>query len=169
MAHNSHMNNGSTALPASRSHSRLGRCRTHENCLLLGSSDFSLSLNIDCFVQKITTYRYGWERDRTAEMDRDTTGMHYCLDFAWIYYASGWNALTTGLSIESNALWRTAKPRRGHNCISSELCRKWPAPLKPRQHGALQILYCIVLYCIVFKVVRAFRFFPQNATATTKL
>ena len=30
-----------------------------------------------------------------------------------------------------------------HCCPRSSL-----APLKPRQHGALQILYCIVLYCI---------------------
>ena len=27
-------------------------------------------------------------------------------------------------------------------------CSCSPAPLKPRQHGALQILYCIVLYCM---------------------
>ena len=30
-----------------------------------------------------------------------------------------------------------------------------PAPLKPRRHGALQILYCIVLYCNVLRHVTA--------------
>ena len=48
-----------------------------------------------------------------------------------------------------------------YDMILSMICHRWPAlmglyplwqplsvPLKPRQHGALQILYCIVLYCI---------------------
>ena len=32
-----------------------------------------------------------------------------------------------------------------------------PASLKPRQYGALEILYCIVLYCMCFKEIQVSR------------
>jgi len=35
----------------------------------------------------------------------------------------------------------------GEKTVEINVLSVLPAPLKPRQHGALQILYCIVLYC----------------------
>ena len=46
------------------------------------------------------------------------------------------------------SLWVKKKFKIGEYLAELQ-ARAWLAPLKPRQQGALQILYCIVLYCLM--------------------
>ena len=63
---------------------------------------------------------------------------------------SVWNSLPVSVqNCDTLTLFKSRlKAHLFSSVFASELTCS-PAPLKPRQHGALQILYCIVLYCIV--------------------
>ena len=64
---------------------------------------------------------------------------------------SVWNSLPVSVqNYDTLTLFKSRLKAHLFSSIYASQLSCSPAPLKPRQHGVLEILYCIVLYCIVW-------------------